>query len=227
MKEQLLTSFKHVFKLDPNRPITEEQIKRLCESGTDAVMIGGTLGITYEETSALLKMVRKHSIVVIQEISDMQAIVPGFDYYFIPLVLNAQNPDWILNAHQQALKVYGELVNWDQVLLEGYIVLNEESSVAKLTESRSDLDLEDLIAYTRIADQLLKLPILYIEYSGQYGNPVWVREIKRIVQQAKVFYGGGIDTYRHAKEMAQYADTIIVGNLIYENFELALETVVE
>lgn len=227
MKEQLLASFKHMFKLDPNRLITEEQVKRLCESGTDAVIIGGTLGITYEDTSDLLKMIRKHSILVIQEISDMAAIVPGFDYYFIPLVLNAQDPDWILNAHQKALKVYGEFVNWDQVMVEGYIVLNEESSVAKLTKSRTGLDLEDMIAYSRMADQLLKLPILYIEYSGCYGNPEWIREIKKIVQQVRVFYGGGIDSFRQAKEMFQYADTIIVGNLIYENFELALETVVE
>ncbi|GBF10793.1 heptaprenylglyceryl phosphate synthase [Tepidibacillus infernus] len=225
MSGQWLSSLKHMFKLDPNRPITEEQVKQLCESGTDAILIGGTLGITYDDTAQLLRWVRKYSATVLQEVSDLKAIVPGFDYYFIPFVVNAQNPDWILNIHQKALKMYGELINWNQVFVEGYVVLNQQSSVAKLTESRTDLDLEDVLAYARIVDQMLKLPILYIEYSGAYGNPDWLKEIKNIVQQSKIFYGGGIDSIEKSVEMSQYADTIIIGNLIYEDFELAMKTV--
>ncbi len=223
--ESWLSSIKHIFKLDPNKPITDEQIERLANSGTDAIVIGGTLDITYEDTRRLLKEVRKHSVLVIQEISNMEAIVPGFDYYYIPLVLNAQNPEWIFNIHQYALKEYGDLVNWNQVIVEGYVVLNPASSVASLTDSKTDLDLEDLVAYARLCDQLLKLPILYVEYSGTYGEVEWIKEVRNIVHHSRIFYGGGINSLEKAKEMAHYADTIIVGNLIYEDFEQALLTV--
>lgn len=225
MNKKVLESFKHIFKLDPNRQLSEEQIEKLCKSGTDAIIIGGTLGITYEDTKYLLKEVRKYSIPVIQEISELEAIVPGFDYYFIPLVLNAQNPKWILNAHHQALKKYGELINWEQVFIEGYVVLNNNSSVAKLTESKTNLDLDDAIAYALMAEKMFKLPILYIEYSGNYGNKEWLKEIDRSTSEIRIFYGGGIKNISQAEEMAQYADTIIIGNLIYEDFISALKSV--
>jgi len=227
VRNEWLHSLKHVYKLDPNRSITDEQLKRIASSGTDAIMVGGTLGITYEDTNELLRKMRKYALPapVIQEISQLDAIVPGFDYYFIPFVLNAQNPDWILNAHHQAIKKYGDLINWDQVFVEGYVILNGQSSAAKLTNSKTDLYVEDVIAYANMADQMLNLPILYIEYSGQYGNLEWMKEIKKTVQTSRIFYGGGIQSAHQAKEMAQYADTIIVGNLIYEDFDQALQTV--
>jgi len=225
MTDTWLRSLKHIFKLDPNKPITADQIALLANSGTDAIMVGGTLDITYEDTQELLRMLRKYSIRIIQEISNLQAIVPGFDYYFVPLVLNAQNPSWLLNAHHQALKKYGDLINWQQVCVEGYVILNRDSAVAKLTASNSELLLEDLLAYARMNDQMLKLPILYLEYSGKYGQVDWLKEVRAIVLHSQIFYGGGIKSREMAVEMAEYADTIIVGNLIYEDFNQALTTV--
>ena len=225
MNADWLSHLKHIFKLDPNKKISDNEIKRLCQSGTDGIVVGGTLNITYEDTEDLLRRIRPYSISVIQEISNLQAIVPGFDHYFIPFVLNAQNPDWILNVHHQALKKYGKLIAWNQVSLEGYIVLNEEASVAKLTESKTNLCLEDVLAYGRMSDQMLRLPILYIEYSGKYGNVEWIKKLREMVSHSQIFYGGGIQSVEQAREMARYADTIIVGNLIYENFDIALQTV--
>ena len=42
--------WRHVFKLDPNKEITDEELDRICESGTDAIMVGGTDGVTLEES---------------------------------------------------------------------------------------------------------------------------------------------------------------------------------
>ncbi|MFV9511466.1 heptaprenylglyceryl phosphate synthase [Tepidibacillus sp. LV47] len=225
MNHPFLSGLKHMFKLDPNRFITKQQIEQLCHTDTDAILVGGTLGVTYEDTHFLLKQIRKHGKIAIQEISDLQAIVPGFDYYFIPFVVNAKDPKWILDVHHEALKRYGDWVNWNQVFVEGYIILNEDSSVAQLTRSKVPTDLEDVLAYARIIDQLLHLPILYVEYSGRYGNPEWLKEIRQIVGHSQIFYGGGIDSYDKAMEMSRYADTIIVGNLIYEDFYTALKTI--
>lgn len=223
----LVSNLRHIFKLDPNRSITEEQVIKLTYTSTDAIIVGGTLEVTYEDTFDILKKIKKGKrIPIIQEISNLEAIVPGFDYYFIPLVLNAQDPKWILNIHHHALKKYGEIIEWKNVLVEGYVVLNQESSVAKLTKSKTELDLEDLIAYSIMCDKMLNLPILYIEYSGVYGNPGWMEELSRIVNNSRIFYGGGITNKEKAIEMSKYANTIIVGNLIYEDFDKALETTI-
>jgi phosphoglycerol geranylgeranyltransferase len=57
---------------------------------------------------------------------------------------------------------------------------------------------------------------VYIEYSGTYGDPAVVKAASDALDQSILYYGGGIDSASRAAEMAQYADTIVVGNAVYE-----------
>lgn len=218
-------TWQHVFKLDPDKEIGDNALEAVCESGTDAIIVGGTTNVTFDNTIDLLSRVRRYALPCALEVSSMDSIVPGFDVYFVPLVLNAQNPDWILGTHVEGLKEHGPFIKWDEVAVEGYIVCNPDSAVAQLTESRIDTDMESIKAYARLADQMLKLPVLYIEYSGTYGNPEVVKAARKVVQNSRIFYGGGIHTPEQAQEMAQWADTVVVGNAVYENIEHALATV--
>jgi putative glycerol-1-phosphate prenyltransferase len=226
LREQV-RGYRHIFKLDPEKPISESQLMALCNSGTDAIIVGGTLGITRANVSKLLSRLRAVNcqLPLIHEVSTVEAIVNGFDFYLVPLVLNARNPEWLFAAHHKAIKELDELIDWKRILLEGYIVLNQDSSVAQLTESQTELSLEDICAYAAIADQMLQLPILYIEYSGSYGDVDLMRELKCVVNNSQIFYGGGINTSERARIMSRYADTIVVGNIIYQDFAAALATV--
>lgn len=220
-----IAEWQHVFKLDPDKEIDDVALEAICESGTDAVIVGGTTNVTFDNTIDLLSRIRRYVVPCVLEVSHVDAIVPGFDAYFIPLVLNAQNPEWIFNAHMKGLEEHGPFIKWDEVFVEGYVVGNKDSTVAKLTESRSDLEEEKMKAYARLADQMLKLPILYIEYSGAYGDPKLVQAAQKVVHNSRIFYGGGIRNVEQAKEMAQYADTVVVGNIVYEDLAQALVTV--
>lgn len=70
----------------------------------------------------------------------------------------------------KALKQFGFMVNFDEVVLEGYLVLNPDSKVAKLTQSNTNIDIEDVEAYAQMVNEMYKLPLMYLEYSGQYGD---------------------------------------------------------
>lgn len=220
-----IRGWKHVFKLDPARSLHDEALERVCLSGTDAIIVGGSSDITYDNTVDLLSRIRKYELPCVLEISSTDAIVPGFDLYFIPVVLNAGNPEWITGQHQRALRDYGALLHWEQLVPEGYVILNENCTAAVLTEAQCDLTELDIIAYARLADKLFRMPIFYMEYSGVFGNMEWVQQAARVMQNAQLFYGGGIDSPEKAVQASQAADTIVVGNVVYENLEQAIATV--
>ena len=58
-----------------------------------------------------------------------------------------------------------------------------------------------------------------------YGDIEIVSAVKNELSHTKLFYGGGITSAKQAEEMAQYADTVIVGNIIYDDLKAALATV--
>jgi putative glycerol-1-phosphate prenyltransferase len=218
--------WKHVFKLDPDKSISDEDLERVCLSGTDAILVGGSSGITYDNTVDLMSRIRRYEVPCVLEVSHPDVIAPGFDLYFIPIVLNAQDPDWITGHHHTALQEWGAIMPWDQIVPEGYIILNGDCSAARLTNARTDLTAPEAEAYARMADKLFRLPIFYMEYSGVFGDMQLVERSRAVLNGgAQLFYGGGVDDPSKAEQAAQAADTVVVGNIIYENIDRALETV--
>lgn len=219
---------KHVFKLDPHKPITDRDLEAICESATDAVVVGGTHGVTFDNTIDLLGRIRQYEVACLLEVSNHEAIVPGFDHYFIPFVLNARNPEWIIKPHHAVVKEMGSLIPWRDISVLGYCVLNPDSAVAQLTQSDTDIHRDDIVAYARMANHMFNIPLFYIEYSGDYGNPDLVQQVSQCLTREKdihLFYGGGIRNKHQAHDMSANAQTIVVGNIIYEDIAAALETI--
>lgn len=219
-------NWKHVFKLDPDKEISEDALEQICLSGTDAILVGGSTGVTFDNTVDLLARIRRFELPCVLEVSNPEAVVPGFDLFFIPIVLNAGDAEWIVGHHQRALKEYGAMLDWSEVVTEGYVILNENSAVAKLTSAHTDLDAKDVAAYARMAERMFRCPIVYLEYSGKFGDMEVVRSASKVLSgEAQLFYGGGIDSLDKAQMASEVADTVVVGNIIYEDLERALETV--
>jgi len=217
--------WRHVFKLDPNKELSDDQLEIICESGTDAIIVGGTDGITLENVLDLMARIRRYTVPCVLEVSTIETVTPGFDLYFIPTILNSSDPKWITGLHHQAVREFGEIMDWEEIVMEGYCILNEECKAAKLTNANTELTNEEVTAYAVMAEKMFHLPIFYIEYSGKYGDVNQIADVKKSLEKTVLFYGGGISTIEQAKEMANHADVIVVGNAIYENFDLALETV--
>jgi putative glycerol-1-phosphate prenyltransferase len=207
--------WRHITKLDPDRSLEDARLDLVLRSSTDAIVIGGTQGITRNKVGALLDRLTDCPKPVAIEISGPDSIVPGADLYFIPLVLNSPDARWIVGAHQEALRALGALVPWDFLVPEGYLVLNPDSAVARLTAARTDLDAENVAAFVRLGERLLRLPVIYLEYSGAYGSPEIVDAAKSAISSSRLFYGGGVDGPEKARQMGRLADTIVVGNLVY------------
>ncbi len=167
---------------------------------------------------------RRYPVAVALEISELEAATMGFDTYLTPTVLNAGTLEYVVEKQVEALEQVGHMLAHADLVGEGYIVLNPDAKVARVTQAKP-LTLDETVAYAQLADSVFRLPVVYLEYSGVYGEPERVAAVRDVLKQARLFYGGGIDSEERAREMLQYADTIVVGNVIYEDLKAALATV--
>lgn len=225
METQWFSQWRHAFKLDPEKAISDDHLEQICMSGTDAIIVGGSSGVTFDNTVDLLSRIRRFSVDCALEVSTLDGAVPGFDGYFVPFVLNTQESQWIMRGQLQGLQEYGRFVPWEVTASSGYVILNGDSTAAKLSKADASLDGQSVLPYIWMSDRLWRLPVTYIEYSGMFGDMNILRRISEEMEHGQLFYGGGINSPQTAMEAAQYADTIVVGNIIYTQLEQALATV--
>lgn len=218
----------HVLKIDPDKELPEGvTYGDICATGTDAIEVGGTMGITEENMQAVIDACAEHDVPLYQEPSSPDVVIDhdALEGYLIPTVFNAGSPFWITGAHKEWVRIDDGL-DWDRTTLEAYIVMNPEADVATYTEADCDLDADDVAAYAEVAERMFGQEIVYLEYSGMLGNEGIVEAAAGGVDDATLFYGGGIHDYDSAYSMAQYADVIVVGDLAHdEGVDAVRETV--
>ncbi len=222
-------AWRHVTKLDPERPLTPAALEAVYASGTDAIVLGGSTGMTQQAVLDLLSRLADAPVPVALEVSTLESAVPGPALFLIPLVMNASDSRWLGGAQAEALArllpVVGEYIPWELLLPEAYLVLNPDCTAARLTGARTDLAPEDAAGWAALAGQVLRLPVIYVEYSGAFGDMALLQAVRENAGPAHVVYGGGIRSGREAGLAARHAHTIVVGNLVYEAPERLRETV--
>ena len=208
----------HILKIDPDKPLVEgETFADVCQTGTDAIEIGGTLGMTEDKMQRVVDACAEYDVPLYQEPSNPSVVIdsPALDGYLIPTVFNSTDPFWMVGAHKEWVRIEDGL-DWDRTTTEAYIVMNPEASVAEYTEADCEQSAEDVGAFARVAEKMFGQEIVYVEYSGTFGDPEIVQAAADGLDDATLFYGGGIGDYDNAYEMGQYADVIVVGDLVHE-----------
>ena len=218
----------HILKVDPDKELVDgETYADVATCGTDAIEVGGTTGVTDEKMCQVVDACAEHDVPLYVEPSNLLNVIhrDGVDGYLVPVVLNAGDPAWITGMHKEWVRIDDD-IDWSHTATEGYIVLNDESSAAVYTEANCDLEPEDVAAYAEVGERMLGQEIVYVEYSGTFGDPETVRAARDALDEATLFYGGGIGDYQSANTMARHADTVIVGDLVHdEGVDAVTETV--
>ncbi|EUJ50886.1 heptaprenylglyceryl phosphate synthase [Listeria fleischmannii] len=215
---------RHLFKIDPAKPLSEEAIKRLLQSETDGFIIGGTDEITLENVTETYECFMETDLPLYLEVSTPDMILPLADQFLIPMVLNTRDTTWSHGLHVEILRQYAPHVPFRRLSPVGYVILNKDAKAAIKTGAETNLEAETVAAYAELAEHFFHLPIFYVEYSGMFGDVTILKAAKAVLSETELWYGGGIRSLLDAKKMAEVADVIIVGNLIYEDLEEALAT---
>jgi phosphoglycerol geranylgeranyltransferase len=208
----------HVLKVDPDKDLVAgETYADVATCGTDAIEVGGTTGVTDEKMVDVVDACVEHDIPLYIEPSNLLNVVHtnGVDGYLVPVVLNAGDPAWITGMHKEWVRLDDE-IDWAHTATEGYVVLNPDSAAAIYTEAICTLEPADVAAYAAVGERMLGQEIMYVEYSGMLGDTAMVTAARDALDEATLFYGGGIHDYESANEMARYADTVVVGDLVHE-----------
>ncbi len=220
--------WRHVTKLDPDKPITPKDVALIVDSGTDAIMVSGTQNITKENVANLVSMLAEYRIPKVLEPAGAPGMRDDLDFIFVPSVFNTKNSKWLVGMQKDFIRDT-QFTCWDKVIPEAYIILNKFSAVGIVTRADTGLGPRDAAAYAELADRFFKFPVVYIEYSGTFGNPEIVKACREKMHNSQLFYGGGIDSREKAEAMAKYAHTIVVGNSVYKKggAEKLKETIVK
>jgi len=218
----------HVTKLDPDKQLKPGDIEAIAASGTDALMLSGTLNVTKENLAALQKQLKTYDLPLVMEPAGPEAVLmQGIDYVFVPSVLNSMDVQWIIGKHRLWVQQQKKKIPWECLVPEAYIVLNPNSSVGKVTKAICDLKADEVAAYAAVADHYFHFPIVYIEYSGTFGDPNVVKAASDALDNSILYYGGGINSAEKAAQMSKYADTIVVGNAVYDQGAAVLKATVD
>ncbi|MFB6121089.1 MAG: phosphoglycerol geranylgeranyltransferase [Halobacteriaceae archaeon] len=210
-------SWDHVLKVDPDKDLPNgETYEDVAQTGTDAIEIGGTLDVTADKTQRIIDACRKHDVPLYQEPSNPAVVVEddALAGYLVPIVMNAGEVSWITGAHKEWVRM--DDVDWTRTTTEAYVVLNSDASVAQLTDADCDQTAGDVAAYAEVAEQMFGQEIVYVEYSGMLGDTEKVGAAHDALDDATLFYGGGIHGYEDATEMAAHSDVIVVGDLLHD-----------
>jgi len=222
------TEWDHVVKVDPDKDLVEgETFADVAATGTDAIEVGGTTGVTDEKMHRVVDAAADADVPVYVEPSNPANAVarPEVAGYLVPTVLNAGDPAWITGIHKEWARLDGD-IDWSRVVTEAYVVLNPASSVGTYTQANCDLQADDVAAYATIAERMFGQAIVYVEYSGTFGDPEIVAAAADALEEGTLFYGGGIRDYESARTMGAHADVVIVGDLVHdEGVDAVRETV--
>lgn len=213
-----MDSWERLIKLDPEREHKEAMLDQVSKAQVDALVLGGTWGVTARNATdlALALRARKVRRPIWQEVSSECGIAFGVDGYLFPIVLNALDVDVLTRNYVRSLRSYRAVIPWNRCEAIGYIVMNDACAVAKRSRAEIPRDLEDVLAYAAYGTRLCGMKTLYLEYSGKFGDARVPQEVKRAFPHIHLVYGGGIESLEQLNCMKRFADTVVVGNALYE-----------
>lgn len=224
----------HMSLLDPEKLTLDKAVrlvKIIEDSGSTAIMVGGSLNVNEGMMDELIKVIKENSnLPVINFPSNVNTISRYADAIWFMSLLNSVNTYFIIGAQVQGaaiVKKYGL-----EVLPMGYIVVGDGGTVGIVGQARPiPPHKAEIIALYALAAQYLGMRYVYIEGGSGVPEPVPVDTVKYVRRQVDVrlVVGGGIRLKGQAEALAEAgADIIVTGTILEGNdVQYRLKEIVE
>ncbi|MBS3781815.1 MAG: geranylgeranylglyceryl/heptaprenylglyceryl phosphate synthase [Candidatus Thermoplasmatota archaeon] len=224
----------HMGLIDPDEQSPEksgELAQALEEVGSDAVMVGGSTGITQENLDKTVReMKRVTDLPIIHFPTEAGAISPHVDAIYFMSMLNSKDINRVIGEQVVGAPHIKKL--GIQTLPMGYVVVEPGMTVGEV--GKADLisrDDAEMAVNFGLAAQYLGMELFYLEAGSGAAQPIPVEMIKACKKNLDMtlIVGGGIRKPEQAKKRAEAgADVIVTGTVLEEssNIDLKLEKLI-
>ena len=224
IKEYLIDRMKqgtiHMALLDPDKQDSREAgviAKKMKDAGTDAIMIGGSTGVTSENLSETARSIKEASgLPTIHFPGSPTALSKDVDSILFMSMVNSTDPFWIMNAQAGASR-YIKKLGIETISL-GYIIVEPGMKVGEV--GKADVikhdDIDRAVGYA-LACEMFGMDLVYLEAGSGADRPVppaMISAVKKAVS-IPLIVGGGIRT-PEAAEAARMAgaDAVVTGTFV-------------
>ena len=224
VKQYLINKMKegtiHLALLDPDKQSSAEAATialKIKEAGTDAIMIGGSTGVTADNLGDTAKAIRDSSgLYTIHFPGGPNELSKEVDSMFFMSMVNSKDPFWIIKA-QASVSIKVKRLGIEVISL-GYIIVEPGMKVGEVGKAdviKAD-ELERAVGYA-LASEMLGMEFIYLEAGSGAHTPVPPEMISAVKKNISVplIVGGGIRT-PEAAEAARLAgaDAIVTGTFL-------------
>ncbi len=215
----------HITLLDPDRVDIDTFLrlgKLAEESGSSALMVGGSLGVTESLLDEYVRELKRTvSLPVILFPGSIAGLSRYADAVWFLVVLNSSNTYYIVDAQVQASVLLYKRYRNLEVLPLAYIIVGEGGTVGLVSQARV-LPYEKpevILGYVLLA-KYVGFPFTYLEAGSGAKMPVppEIVSMCRSVYDGVLIVGGGIRDEDTAYRIARAgADIVVTGTLVERN----------
>ena len=202
----------------------------LEEAGTDAILVGGSTGVTETKLDKLIKELKKRvNLPIILFPGNINGISRYADAILFMSLLNSDDPYFIIGAQMLAAPIIMEYGL--EPIPTAYIIVGYGGAAGYVGRARPVPygKPEIGVAYA-LAAAMLGMKFIYFEAGSGSPEPVpsaLVETTKKILgNEVFIIVGGGIRTPEKALELARAgANAIVTGTILEEDVEKSLKII--
>ncbi|MEM1873549.1 MAG: geranylgeranylglyceryl/heptaprenylglyceryl phosphate synthase [Acidilobaceae archaeon] len=225
----------HFTLIDPDKcgPREAEKIAEIAtRAGTDVFLVGGSLGVSPENTDAVVRVLKSFERPVVIFPGALNNVSRHADAALFLTVLNSDDPYYHGIAQVQGAMIV--LYHNIEAIPTCYIIVGYGGTAGYILRARPlPLEKHDLIAAHVLACSMMGNQVIYLEAGSgapQHVPPQAVSLSKKLLMKTGLdpilIVGGGIRTPEAARALAEAgADGIVTGTIAEEKPELLLEIV--
>lgn len=221
----------HFTLIDPDKVDSLETLReiarRMIDAGTDAFLIGGSVGVTPEEAGNTARVLKEFGLPVIIFPSNLNCLTPVADAVLFMTLMNSLEPYYLIQAQVSAAPLIAKYGL--EPLPTGYLVVDQGTAVAHVGRIYPiPRNKPEVVAAYAMAAEMLGIKYLYLEAGSGAIEPVppsFPRSVKKYTKLITIV-GGGIRSPEVATSLVEAGADIVVTGTIVEQDPILAEKIV-